>query len=104
MQFTEYLLSNIENILLNGVQLILNNVFKLTRFDQIEDTIFRQLVIAHVSQAMSKSSTVEYLKSHFDEDSLLHQIYRYLDKLYNTQQEKFSRSVLSLRSGYWAAK
>jgi len=36
-QFTEYLLSNVENILLNGTQLILNNVFKLTGFDLIED-------------------------------------------------------------------
>lgn len=91
MQVTEYLLSNVENILLNGVQLILNNVFKLTGFDQIEDTIFRQLVIARLSQPMSKSSTVEYLKSHFDEDTQLHQIYRYLDKLYNTQQEKIQQ-------------
>lgn len=90
-QVIEYLLSNVENILLNGVQLILNNVFKLTGFDQIEDTIFRQLVIARLSQPMSKSSTVEYLKSHFDEDAQLHQIYRYLDKLYNTQQEKIQQ-------------
>ena len=87
-QVAEYLLSNIENILLNGVQLILNKVFKLTGFDAIEDDIFRQLVIARLSQPMSKLATVEYLKSHFDEDAQLHRIYRYLDKLYNTQQEK----------------
>jgi len=91
MQVAEYLLSNVENILLNGVQLILNNVFKLTGFDQIENAIFRQLVIARLSQPMSKSSTVEYLKSHFDEDAQLHQIYRYLDKLYNTQQEQIQQ-------------
>jgi transposase len=90
-QVTEYLLSNIENILLNGVQLILNNVFKLTGFDLIEDEIFRQLVIARLSQPMSKAATVEYLKSHFDEDAQLHRIYRYLDKLYNTQQEKIQQ-------------
>jgi len=90
-QVTEYLLSNIENILLNGVQLILNNVFKLTGFNLIEDEIFRQLVIARLSQPMSKAATVEYLKSHFDEDAKLHRIYRYLDKLYNTQQEKIQQ-------------
>lgn len=90
-QVTEHFLSNIENILLNGVQLILNNVFKLTGFDQIEDAIFRQLVISRLSQPMSKSSTVEYLKSHFDEDVKLHKIYRYLDKLYNTQQEQIQQ-------------
>lgn len=86
-QVTEYLLSNVENILLNGVQLILNNVFKLTGFDAIEDDIFRQLVIARLSQPMSKAATVEYLKTRFDEDAQLHRIYRYLDKLYKTQQE-----------------
>ena len=90
-QVTEYLLSNVENILLNGVQLILNEVFKLTGFCAIEDDIFRQLVIARLSQPMSKSATVEYLKSHFDEDAQLHRVYRYLDKLYNTQQEKIQQ-------------
>lgn len=90
-QVTEYLLSNVENILLNGVQLILNNVFRLTGFDLIEDKIFRQLVIARLSQPMSKAATVEYLKSHFDEDAQLHRIYRYLDKLYNTQQQEIQQ-------------
>ncbi|GAB6008030.1 hypothetical protein [Dysgonomonas reticulitermitis] len=32
-QVMDYLLSNIENILLNGTQLILNRVFKLVGFD-----------------------------------------------------------------------
>ncbi|MGC3977154.1 MAG: hypothetical protein QM751_02310 [Paludibacteraceae bacterium] len=90
-QVTEYLLSNVENILLNGVQLILNQAFRLTGFDVIEDEIFRQLVVARLSQPMSKSATVEYLKSHFDEDVQLHRIYRYLDKLYDTQQQKIQQ-------------
>ncbi len=90
-QVTEYLLSNVKNILLNGVQLILNEVFKLTGFNAIEDDIFRQLVIARLGQPLSKSATVEYLKSHFDEDAKLHRIYRYLDKLHNTQQEKIQQ-------------
>jgi transposase len=90
-QVTEYLLSNIENILLNGVQLILDKVFTLTGFEAIEDDIFRQLVIARLGQPMSKSATVEYLKSHFDQDAQLHHVYRYLDKLYNTQQERIQQ-------------
>ena len=36
---------------------------------------------------MSKSATVEYLKSYYDEDVNLNHIYRYMDRLYNTQQE-----------------
>lgn len=90
-QVTEYLLSNIENVLINGTQLILDKVFKITGFDAIEDDILRQLVIARLSQPLSKSATVDYLKSYFDEDIQLYKIYRYLDKLYNTQQEQIQQ-------------
>lgn len=88
---TTRLLNNVEHILLNGEELLLNQVFSLVGFDAIEDDIFRQLVIARLSQPMSKNATVAYLKSHFDEDVYLHQIYRYLDKLYNTEKEKVQR-------------
>ena len=44
---TDYLLSNIENILLNGTELILNQVFKLVGFDAIGDDILRHLVTAY---------------------------------------------------------
>ena len=87
-QVTDYLLSNVEKVLINGTQLILNQVFKIVGFDSINDDILKFLVIARLSQPMSKSATVDYLKSHFDEDVHLHKIYRYLDKLYNTQQER----------------
>ena len=90
-QVIEYLLSNVEKILLNGTQLILNRVFKIIGFDSINDDILKHLVIARLSQPMSKSATVDYLKSHFDEDIQLHKIYRYLDKLHNTQQDKIQK-------------
>jgi transposase len=90
-QVTDYLLSNIENILLNGTQLILDKVFQATGFDKINDEILKYLVIARLSQPMSKSATVDYLRSYFDEDVRLHRIYRYLDKLYNSQQDKIQQ-------------
>jgi hypothetical protein len=86
-QVTDYLLSNIENILLNGTQLILDQVFKLIGFDSIEDEILKQLTIVRLCQPASKVATVDYLKSHFDEDVELYRTYRYLDKLYDTQKE-----------------
>ena len=95
---TEMFLSNIDNILINGIQLILNRVFRLIGFDQINDEILRHLVVARLSQPMSKLATVDYLKSYFDEDIQLHKIYRYLDTLYNTQQDKIQQiSVLHTR-------
>jgi len=90
-QVIDYLLGNIENILLNGTQLILNQVFQLVGFDAIEDDIFRHLVIARLCQPSSKAGTVDYLKSYFDEDVELHRIYRYLDHLHNTLQEKIQQ-------------
>lgn len=86
-QVTEYLLSNIENILLNGTQLILNRVFKNIGFNKIEDEILKQLVVSRICQPRSKVATVDYLKAYFDEDVELHKIYRYLDKLHDTQKD-----------------
>ncbi|HMU99417.1 MAG: IS1634 family transposase [Saprospiraceae bacterium] len=82
------LLSNIENILINGHQLILSRVFDLIGFDQVGDDVLKQLVIARLSQPLSKAATVSYLKSHFDQDLDLSKLYRYMDKLYNTEQER----------------
>lgn len=90
-QVVDFLLTKIENILLNGTQLILDQVFKSIGFDQLNDNILKHLVIARLSQPLSKSATVDYLKSHFDEDVQLHNIYRYLDKLHNSQQEKIQQ-------------
>ena len=90
-QVTEYLLNNIENILLNGTQLILDRVFKLVGFDAIDDDILKHLVIARLCQPSSKAGTVDYLKSYFDEDVELHKVYRYLDRLYNTLQDEIQR-------------
>jgi len=90
-QVTDYLLNNIENILLNGTQLILEQVFKIVGFDAIDDNIFKHLVIARLCQPSSKAGTVDYLKSYFDQDVELHKIYRYLDRLHNTLQESIQQ-------------
>ena len=90
-QVVDYLLSNIESILINGTQLILNNVFRSIGFDSVDDDILKHLVVARLSQPMSKAATAEYLKSYFDEDVELHKIYRYLDTLYNTHKEQVER-------------
>jgi len=86
-QVVDYLLSNIENILLNGTQIILNQVYKIIGFDAINDDILKHLVSARICQPLSKTGTVDYLKSYFDEDIMLYKIYRYLDKLNDTQKD-----------------
>lgn len=80
-------LSHVENILLNGCDLILDRVFDRVGFNRIEDGVFRKLVKARLSYPASKAATVEYLKNHFDDDVNLSRIYRYLDKLSDRQHE-----------------
>ena len=78
-------IANMDSILINGTQLLLDQVYDSIGFNRIPDEILRHLVIARVSQPKSKLATVDYLKSYYDEDIDLNHIYRYMDKLYNTQ-------------------
>ncbi|MDR0794643.1 MAG: IS1634 family transposase [Tannerella sp.] len=84
----DFFFNHIESILLNGTQLILQRVFGLIGFDRIDDPEFRQLVISRICQPLSKAATVDYLKSHFNEDVKLYKLYEYLDKLYDTQKDR----------------
>lgn len=88
-------ISMIERTLQNAPQVILGHVYDRIGFNAIGDDILRHLAIARVCQPMSKVATVEYLKSYFDEDVQLHNIYRYMDRLYNTQQEKIQKISVS---------
>lgn len=87
-QEVERMVSSIENVLLNGCELILDRVFDLVGFNAIDDKVFRQLVHSRLSYPASKAATVEYLKNYFDEDVDLSKIYRYLDKLDDRYKEK----------------
>ncbi len=81
MEMTARVVANIDNILINGAELILNRIFDRIGFNRIEDDVFRKLVQSRLSFPASKAATVEYLKNYYDEDLDLSKIYRYLDKL-----------------------
>ena len=87
LEETIRVVDNMDAVLINGTQLLLNQVYDSIGFNQIPDEILRHLVIARVSQPRSKLATVDYLRSYYDEDVDLNHIYRYMDKLYNTQME-----------------
>ena len=81
------LVSRIEGVSINGTQLLLNQIYDSIGFNRIRDDVLRHLVIARICQPSSKRATVFYLRSYYKEDVDLSRIYRYMDKLYNTQME-----------------
>ncbi len=87
-ELVEGFLNKVEHILLNGTQLILNPVYENIGFDKVNDDILKHLVVSRICQPQSKVATSDYLKSYFDEDVDLNKIYRYLDKLSDTQKDK----------------
>ena len=77
---TEHIVSNIIGTSLKSPQTIISKVY-----DRIGFAELRHLVVSRICSPMSKKATVDYLRRHFKEDVGLQKIYRYLDKLYNTQ-------------------
>jgi transposase len=80
-------LNNIDSVLINGTQLIISKAFDSIGFNIVKDNIFKSLVIARLCEPSSKAATADYLRSYYDEDLKLHNIYRYLDKLQSSQQD-----------------
>ena len=103
---TKRVIDNMDAAIINGTQLLLTQIYDGIGFNRIHDDVLRHLVIARISQPMSKLATVEYLKSYYDEDVDLNHIYRYMDRLYKTQQElvqnisvEHTRKILGGRIG-----
>lgn len=87
ISITDDVLSNIIQTSLKSPQTIINKVYDRIGFNAIKDEELRHLVVSRICSPMSKKATVDYLRRHFKNDVSLQKIYRYLDKLYNTQQE-----------------
>ena len=83
--------NRIVDIRQDAPRLILGRIYDGIGFGEIGDDTLRSLAIARVCEPKSKIAAVEYLKRCFREDYRLHQIYRYMDRLYNTQRELVQR-------------
>lgn len=93
LDFTDYrtqtkeVLDNIQSMKLIGIRLVLGGIFDEIGFSIIQDELFKDLVLYRLVYPASKLKTTEYLFRYegksFSEDD----IYRYMDKLYNTQKE-----------------
>ncbi len=78
-------LNNITSHTLIGIE---QKIFDEIGFNKIEDELFRELVLYRLVYPKSKLKTVEYLYRYSQKQYSEDDIYRYLDKLYNTQKEK----------------
>jgi transposase len=88
LRTAEDVLSSITSTRLSAAQTIIGKVYDSIGFDEIEDEELRYLVIGRICQPMSKKATVGYLRRHFKDDVSLQKIYRYMDKLNNTQKDR----------------
>lgn len=86
-QFYTQVLSSITSHKLVGIDLALGKIFDEIGFNKIEDELLKDLVLYRLVYPKNKLKTTEYLyrfaQKVYSEDD----VYRYIDKLYNTQKE-----------------
>jgi transposase len=87
-QIANQFLNSIEQVTVQGTELLLGRIFDEVGFSAIPDILFKQLVIARLSFPVSKLKTTDYLSKYQFFSIDVQQVYRYLDKLHKTQKEK----------------
>ena len=83
---TELVLQGLEEISVHGPELLLGKLFDQIGFDQINEDLFKQLVIARLCHPSSKLKTSDYFFKYQHKAIDVQVIYRYMDKLH--QQHK----------------
>jgi len=80
-------LSSITSHKLVGIDLVLGKIFDKIGFNQVKDKLFKDLVLFRLVYPKSKLKTTEYLHRFAQKTYSEDDVYRYMDKLYNTQKE-----------------
>ncbi len=70
-----------------GIDLVLGKIFDKIGFNQVKDKLFKDLVLFRLVYPKSKLKTTEYLHRFAQKTYSEDDVYRYMDKLYNTQKE-----------------
>lgn len=87
-KIAQQLLDGIQQISVQGTEMLLGKIFDEIGFNAISDILFRQLVLARLSFPVSKLKTTDFLSKYQFFSIDVQQVYRYLDKLYKTQKER----------------
>ncbi|OYU84918.1 MAG: transposase [Flavobacterium sp. BFFFF2] len=88
MAFVDSFVDFIDSIKLVGPELLLGKLFDEIGFDEIDDELFRHLVITRLVYPVSKLKTSDYLFKYKGVKISVYSIYRYLDKFHNYQLDK----------------
>ena len=88
---TGIFLNSIEQINIQGAELLLGKIYDEIGFDQIEDKLLKILVLSRLLYPASKLKTLDRLLRYHSLEIDEHRIYRYLDKLYYQQKEKIQQ-------------
>lgn len=87
LEFIDTFLQCLDSMNLVGPELLLGEIFDAIGFNSIEDNLFRHLVITRIVYPVSKLKTTDYLFKYKGENISVYSIYRYLDKLHQSQME-----------------
>lgn len=85
--FKEAVKQSIQNISIEGINLLLGKIYSEIGFDSIDSDLLKQLVLIRLSHPASKLKTTQHLYRYFAIKINEDKIYRYLDKLYSSQKE-----------------
>jgi transposase len=86
-QLAESVLERVESITVSGTELLLDKIFYAIGFGAIKDDVFRWLVYSRICFPASKLKTCDYLQTYHGLEFQVHDLYRYMDKLYTNYKE-----------------
>lgn len=86
-QFLQTLSGSLRQVRLLGPELILGKLFDQIGFNQLDEDLFRHLVLSRLVFPLSKLKTVDYLARYGGVKYEIDQIYRFLDKFHASYDE-----------------
>ncbi len=95
LEFADTFVDYIDSLSLIGPELLLGKIFDEIGFNDIEDELFRHLVITRLVYPVSKLKTTDYLFKYKGISTSVYSIYRYLDKLHKHQIERIKQISLN---------
>ncbi len=74
-----------------GPELVFGRIFDRIGYNQIPESLFRDLVISRITHPGSKLKLVEYLRENKGQEISVYSIYRYMDKLSSKYKEQIEQ-------------